>query len=84
MGEFKVWTKRFGTNPKLKSYCFTVVPQWPTNTWNVLKLFSKRGFEFYEYDQLGSYYSDQPKDSSLWTTERFVEEVEQVRSHWRR
>jgi hypothetical protein len=25
--EFKVWTKRFGTNPKLKSYCFTVVPQ---------------------------------------------------------
>jgi hypothetical protein len=27
MGEFKVWTKRFGTNPKLKSYCFTVVPQ---------------------------------------------------------
>ena len=32
-----------------------------------------------EYDQLGSYYSDQPKDSSLWTTERFVDEVEQVR-----
>jgi proline iminopeptidase len=31
------------------------------------------------YDQLGSYYSDQPNDNSLWTTERFVEEVEQVR-----
>jgi proline iminopeptidase len=28
---------------------------------------------------LGSYYSDQPTDLSLWTTERFVEEVEQVR-----
>ena len=41
-------------------------------------LFPKR-FEFYEYDQLGSYFSDQPKDSSLWTAERFVEEVEQVR-----
>jgi len=41
--------------------------------------FPKEGFEFYEYDQLGSYYSDQPKDSSLWTTARFVEEVEQVR-----
>ena len=27
--------------------------------------FPKEGFEFYEYDQLGSYYSDQPKDSSL-------------------
>jgi proline iminopeptidase len=44
--------------------------------WN---FFQREGFEFYEYDQLGSYYSDQPKDSSLWTTERFVEEVEQVR-----
>ena len=41
--------------------------------------FPKEGFEFYEYDQLGSYYCDQPTDSSLWTTERFVEEVEQVR-----
>ena len=33
-----------------------------------------------EYDQLGSFYSDQPKDSSLWTIDRFVEEVEQVRN----
>ena len=41
--------------------------------------FPREGFEFYEYDQLGSYYSDQPTDSSLWTIERFVEEVEQVR-----
>ena len=28
---------------------------------------------------MGSFYSDQPTDSSLWTIERFVEEVEQVR-----
>jgi proline iminopeptidase len=41
--------------------------------------FQREGFEFYEYDQLGSYYSDQPTDSTLWTNERFVEEVEQVR-----
>jgi proline iminopeptidase len=32
-----------------------------------------------EYDQLGSFYSDQPKDSSLWTIDRFTDEVEQVR-----
>ncbi|HEY3270121.1 MAG TPA: proline iminopeptidase-family hydrolase, partial [Geothrix sp.] len=37
------------------------------------------GIEFIYYDQLGSAYSDQPKDTDLWTTERFVEEVEQVR-----
>ncbi len=37
------------------------------------------GIEYFYYDQLGSYYSDQPSDKSLWTNERFVEEVEQVR-----
>jgi proline iminopeptidase len=31
------------------------------------------------YDQLGSGQSDHPKDSSLWTIERFVKEVGQVR-----
>ena len=42
--------------------------------------FPREGFEMIEYDQLGSFYSDQPKDSSLWTIDRFVEEVEQVRT----
>lgn len=31
------------------------------------------------YDQLGSGNSDKPDDRSLWTNERFVEELEQVR-----
>ena len=31
------------------------------------------------YDQLGSRYSDAPQDDRLWTIERFVDEVEQVR-----
>ena len=31
------------------------------------------------YDQLGSGQSDRPKDTSLWTIERFVKEVGQVR-----
>ena len=41
--------------------------------------FPNEGIEYIYYDQLGSYYSDQPKDTSLWTTERFVDKVEQVR-----
>ena len=49
------------------------------NTWNASKLFQREGFEFYEYDQLGSYYSDQPTDNRLWNIDRFVDEVEQVR-----
>jgi proline iminopeptidase len=79
-GEFKVWTKRFGTNPKIK---ILLLHGGPAMTHEYMEcfetFFQKQGFEFYEYDQLGSYYSDQPKDSSLWTVPRFVEEVEQVR-----
>lgn len=80
VGEFKVWTKRFGTNPKIK---ILLLHGGPASTHEYMEcfetFFQREGFEFYEYDQLGSYYSDQPKDSILWTTERFVEEVEQVR-----
>lgn len=41
--------------------------------------FPAAGIEYYYYDQLGSYYSDQPDDPELWELPRFVEEVEQVR-----
>jgi proline iminopeptidase len=37
------------------------------------------GIEYYYYDQLGSYFSDQPDEPSLWDLPRFVDEVEQVR-----
>jgi proline iminopeptidase len=80
VGKFNVWTKRFGNNPRIK---ILLLHGGPAMTHEYMECFEsffpKEGFEFYEYDQLGSYYSDQPKDSSLWTTERFVEEVEQVR-----
>jgi proline iminopeptidase len=80
VGEFKVWTKRIGNNPRIK---VLLLHGGPSATHEYMECFEsffpKEGFEFYEYDQLGSYYSDQPKDSSLWTLDRFVEEVEQVR-----
>lgn len=37
------------------------------------------GIEFYYYDQLDSTNSDKPNDPSLWTIERYTEEVEAVR-----
>lgn len=80
VGKFKVWTKRFGNNPKIKVLLLHGGPAATHEYFESFEsFFPKEGFEFYEYDQLGSKYSDQPKDSSLWTTERFVEEVEQVR-----
>ncbi|HPF70601.1 MAG TPA: proline iminopeptidase-family hydrolase [Candidatus Krumholzibacteria bacterium] len=41
--------------------------------------FPGAGIEYYHYDQLGSYLSDQPDDPDLWEIPRFVDEVEQVR-----
>ena len=79
-GTFKVWTKRFGNNPKIKILLLHGGPAMTHEYMECFETFFQReGFEFYEFDQLGSYYSDQPTDSTLWTNERFVEEVEQVR-----
>jgi proline iminopeptidase len=79
-GEFKVWTKRVGNNPDIK---VLILHGGPGGTHEYLEAFDSyfpgAGIEYYHYDQLGSYYSDQPGDTSLWTIERFVEEVEQVR-----
>ena len=80
VGNFNVWTKRFGNNPKIKVLLLHGGPAAGHEYMEAFEsFFPKEGFEFYEYDQLGSSYSDQPKDSSLWTIDHFVDEVEQVR-----
>jgi proline iminopeptidase len=77
---YRVWTKRFGNNPRIKILLLHGGPAAGHEYMECFQsFFPKEGFEFYEYDQLGSYYSDQPKDTSLWHLDRFVEEVEQVR-----
>jgi proline iminopeptidase len=79
-GDFKVWTKRVGNNPKIKVLLLHGGPGMTHEIYECFDgYFPQEGIEYYYYDQLGSYYSDQPDDLSLWTTERFVEEVEQVR-----
>ncbi|HZX73864.1 MAG TPA: proline iminopeptidase-family hydrolase [Cyclobacteriaceae bacterium] len=80
IGKFNVWTKRFGNNPKIKVLFLHGGPGGTHEFFESFEsFFPQEGFEFYEYDQLGSYFSDKPKDSSLWTIDHFVEEVEQVR-----
>jgi proline iminopeptidase len=79
-GTFRVWTKRVGNNPKLK---VLLLHGGPGATHEYFEAFDSyfpgAGIEYYYYDQLGSAYSDQPKDPSLWTIDRYVDEVEQVR-----
>ncbi len=69
VGNFQVWTKRFGSNPKIK---ILLLHGGPAMTHEYLEcfetFFQRQGYEFYEYDQLGSYYSDQPKDSTCSTS----------------
>ncbi len=79
-GTFHVWTKRVGNNKTAK---LLLLHGGPGFTHEYFEAFDSylpgAGIEYYYYDQLGSYYSDQPDDSELWDTPRFVEEVEQVR-----
>ena len=79
-GTFKVWTKRMGNNPKIK---VLLLHGGPGFTHEFFECFDgylpKEGIEYVYYDQLDSYYSDQPNDSTLWTINHFVDEVEQVR-----
>jgi proline iminopeptidase len=79
-GTFQVWTKRIGNNPRIKVLLLHGGPACTHEYFESMESFlPQEGIEFYYYDQLGSFYSDQPTDSSLWELPRFVEEVEQVR-----
>jgi proline iminopeptidase len=80
LGHHRVWTKRTGSNPKLK---LLLLHGGPGATHEYFEAFDSvlpaAGIEYYYYDQLGSGNSDKPTDHALWTIERFVDEVEQVR-----
>lgn len=79
-GTFKVWTKRIGNNPNIK---VLLLHGGPGGTHEAFECFDgyfpNEEIEYIYYDQLDSYYSDKPNDSTLWTIDHFVEEVEQVR-----
>jgi len=79
-GDFRVWTRRVGNNPRVK---VLLLHGGPGATHEYFAAFDSHfpaaGIEYYYYDQLGSAWSDQPTDPDLWTIPRFVDEVEQVR-----
>ena len=79
-GKFKVWTKRVGKNPKIKLLLLHGGPGCTHEYFECCDSYLPgAAIEYYYYDQLGSAYSDQPDEPSLWDLPRFVEEVEQVR-----
>jgi proline iminopeptidase len=79
-GEFKVWTKRIGSHQGMKVLLLHGGPGSTHEYFEVFEpYFSDAGIEYYYYDQLDSAFSDQPNNRSLWSLDRFVDEVEQVR-----
>jgi proline iminopeptidase len=80
-GEFRVWTKRVGNNPTAKLLLLHGGPAATHEYFEACDSFlPAAGIEYYYYDQLGSAYSDQPDEPDLWQVDRFVDEVEQVRT----
>jgi len=80
-GPFKVWTKRVGNNPRIKLLLLHGGPGFPHEYFEAFDDYLPReGIECIYYDQLGSYYSDQPEmTDEMLALPRFVDEVEQVR-----
>ncbi len=79
-GPYRVWVKRTGNHPGLR---VLLLHGGPGATHEYLEACDSylpgAGIEYYYYDQLGSGFSDQPEEPSLWDLDRFVDEVEQVR-----
>jgi proline iminopeptidase len=79
-GTFEVWTQKIGDSPTMKVLLLHGGPGATHEYLETLADFLPAvGIEIYFYDQLGSYFSDQPDDPDLWQIPRFVDEVEQVR-----
>jgi len=69
-GTFHVWAKRIGNNPKVKVLLLHGGPAAGHQYMEAFdSYFPEAGIDYY-YDQLGSSYSDQPKEPSLWETRR--------------
>lgn len=78
-GKYSVWTKKMGSGP-LKVLLLHGGPGFSHEYLEAFESFlPQAGIEMYYYDQLGCNNSDQPDDKSLWSTERYCEEVEEVR-----
>ena len=76
---FSCRTKRVGNNPTIKALLLHENARRMSISRPSTATFPTPVSSSYYYDQLGSAYSDQPDEPTLWDVPRFVEEVEQVR-----
>jgi proline iminopeptidase len=79
-GEQRLWTRRVGRS---RTRRLLVVHGGPAASHDYLTVLERtlvdNGIEVIFYDQLGGGRSDRPDDDRLWTLDRFVDELEQIR-----
>jgi len=79
VGNHEVQVYSFGTSDEVL-FCLNGGPGLPCDYLrDSHSVMAERGYRVVIHDQLGNGRSDKPKDKSLWTIERYVEEVETVR-----
>jgi|SRR5688572_26203575 len=79
-GRYEVWVKQVGAGA-IPILTLHGGPGFPHYYFECFEDFLPRDkVRFWYYDQLGCGFSDRPDDPSLWTVDRFREEVEQVRA----
>ena len=80
-GTYQVWVKRVGNDPGPRLLLLHGGPGCTHEYFEACDSYlPAAGIEYYYYDQLGSGFSDQPDEPTLWDLDRFVDEVEQVRA----
>ncbi len=77
-GKYKLWSQRIGEG-KIKLLLLHGGPGTSPEYFENFPEHLGPGYEIYVFSQLGTYLSDQPRDTSLQTVARMVEEVEEVR-----
>lgn len=77
-GKYKVWTKKAGTG-KIKLLLLHGGPGTSPEYFENFPQNLGEKYSIYFYSQLGTFFSDIPNDSSLYSLDSFVNDVEEVR-----
>jgi len=76
--KYKVWTKKVGTG-KIKLLLLHGGPGTSPEYFENFATQLGANYTIYFYSQLGTYFSDIPKDAALYTIEKFVNDIEEIR-----
>jgi len=81
-GGYKTWYAIYGDkSDNVPLFVLHGGPGFPHNFQNNHSKLAKDGYQVVLYDQLGCGLSDRPADTTMWTVDFFIEELEALRKH---